>query len=134
MLIAYGSTVSVAMDAAKALAKRGVPTGVCLLESLAPYTEAAAALAAKAEKGSALLFLEEGIRTGGAGMCLFDALLRERASFLEEHAWDILAVDGHFAAPDRPCSLSAFCGLDEASVVARVLRMTGKSGKEMKEL
>ena len=108
------------MSAAKKLEKTGLRIGVCLIEALLPYRPVAERLAGRIPDGVPLFFLEEGIRAGGAGVSLWDEMGRVAPDFCAKHSYDIIAIDGHFASPPKPCDPLAFCGLDAESVAARV--------------
>ncbi len=120
LLLCYGHTASVAVAAAKRLEKAGISCGVCLIETLSPYTVAAERIVARVKTDVPLFFLEEGVRAGGAGVLLRDALERHSRAFVLDHEYEILAIDGHFASPARECELSVLCGIDADTVAARV--------------
>ena len=128
LILCYGPTVSVALAAAKRLEKGGVACGVCLIETVAPYRATAERLLGRVRPGVFLFFLEEGIRAGGAGVLLRDEMERLSPGFGNSHGYDVLAVDGHFASPDRPCELSVFCGIDAETVAAVIRRKARAEG------
>ena len=84
VIITYGRIVSVAIKAAEMLGD----CGVILLEKLTPYTDISNELKTIISPDTSIVFLEEGIRTGGAGM-IFCERLRDIAS-----AYRIVAIDG----------------------------------------
>lgn len=127
VLLSYGNAVGGALDAMLLLGKAGVRVEVLLIEALAPYDECAARVAAKLPADTPVFFVEEGIRDGGAGMLLGERLSRIFAHKKQTFLYDILAIDGHFATPDSPVSLTGYCGIDGASVAAAVARRLSKT-------
>lgn len=122
VLMGYGTAVSALLDAMRTLLSAHVRTEVLLLETLAPYDACAARIAMRLPHGVPVFFVEEGVRDGGAGMLIGERLARIFAARGETLTYEILAIDGHFAAPDEPVSLPAFCGVDGDSVAAAVAR------------
>ncbi len=120
VLIAYGNAVSAALDALLLLGKEGVRTELLLLEALAPYDTLAARVLPHLPAGAPVFFVEEGIRDGGAGVLLGERLHRVQSARGIPLCYDVLAVDGHFASPDAPIALRAYCGIDGESVARRV--------------
>ena len=107
MILAYGAIVSEALRARELLAARGRSVGVILLERLKPYGALSKALMPYLRSAPRVLFLEEGIHAGGAGMLLGDAL---SAAGLTA-PYSVKAIRDHFASPDVPVDLRAFCGI-----------------------
>ena len=83
-----------------------------------------AQLASMIPEGVPIVLVEEGIRDGGASM-----ILSERLSEYYEKTppTRILAIPDHFAAPDRPCDLLAWLGLDAAGISSAVTELLKKS-------
>lgn len=73
-IVCYGRIAVEALAAADMLRKEGTRVRVFLLECLAPYTESARALKEALPEGCPVVFVEEGIYRGGAGMQLSAAL------------------------------------------------------------
>ena len=126
ILITYGNAASSVLDALLLLGKDGIRTEVLLLEVLAPYDTLAARVLPHAKPGVPLLFVEEGIRDGGAGVLLGERLHRVQNARGISLTYDVLAIDGHFASPDTPSSLRSYCGIDGESIAARVREMLEK--------
>lgn len=98
VILTYGRIVTEAMAAADKLKKQGIECGVILLETLKPYTMPAAKIAELLPASpAAILFLEEGIKNGGAGMLTFDALYARHTKVMENKRTAILAIDDNFA-------------------------------------
>ena len=97
IIVTHGRIVSEAMAAADMLSAEGIKVGIVLLEMLKPYDITADRIIAVLPKNiRGILFLEEEIRSGGAGMNLADKM----GEILEHRkvAYDILAVDDSFVA------------------------------------
>jgi deoxyxylulose-5-phosphate synthase len=95
VIVTYGKIVEEALAAADELKENGINTGVVLLEYLKPYdktTEEIKKLIAPGVK--TVVFLEEGIKNGGAAMLLRDKLLA--ANDFKNVRMNILAIDDSF--------------------------------------
>ena len=102
IIVTYGRIVTEAMVAAEKLRARGVPTGVILLETLKPYALPADRIAKLLPSTpAAILFLEEGIRNGGAGMLTLDTLTARHGALMQNKKTAVLAIDDHFAIPTQ---------------------------------
>ena len=102
VIITYGEIVTEAMTAADKLQARGISCGVILLETLKPYAAPADRIAALLPShGAAVVFLEEGIKNGGAGMLTFEALRLRHPDRMQNKLTAIQAVDDHFAVQTR---------------------------------
>ena len=98
VIITYGKIVKEAMTAAAKLRAQGVETGIILLETLKPYSVSAAKVASLLPSGPcAILFMEEGIKNGGAGMLTFDALYEKHGELMKNKAVKVLAIEDSFA-------------------------------------
>lgn len=106
VIITYGRIVTEAIAAAEKLQKQGVSCGIILLETLKPYSLPAAKIAELLpDTPAAVLFLEEGIRNGGAGMLTMDTLYTKHASVMANKRTAILAIDDHFAIQSQEESI-----------------------------
>lgn len=102
VIVTYGKLAAEALTTAKKLTAQGFPCGVILMELLKPYDTSAAEVAAHLPgHAAAILFMEEGIRNGGAGMLTFDALRRTHADLMKNKVTDILAIDDNFVIPTQ---------------------------------
>ena len=112
VILTYGAVATEALAAAQSLRARGKRVGVILLEVLKPYEKTAEAVLPYLTGTARAIFLEEGIRDGGAGMLLGERL---RAMGLAI-PYEVLAINGHFAVPDAPCRLRDFCGISAVCI------------------
>ena len=118
VILTYGAITAEALRARAILAEQGMAVGVVLLERLKPYDSLATLLAPHLTGTPRILFLEEGIAAGGAGMLLGDALQRAGVST----PYRVLAIEDHFASPPHPVSLRAYCGISAEDVVKFFLK------------
>ena len=72
-----------------------IDVGVILLEELKPYTRVASQIVEYVGKAKKIIFVEEGIKYGGAGMLLADALSALGLSL--DSKYKIAAIDDNFA-------------------------------------
>ena len=98
VIVTYGKIASEALKAKAVLTEDGIETGVVLLEQLMPYKDIAKALADLIGGAKHLIFLEEGMRAGGAGMMLADALCSDFEDKVNGMKIDILAIKDGFIA------------------------------------
>ncbi len=113
VILTYGAITAEALRAAELLRARGLRIGVVLLETLAPYEATAERLLPYLASSAHILFLEEGIRDGGAGMLIGDRLF----TLGVKAPYTVLAIDGHFAAPDRITPLRTYCHIAAEDVI-----------------
>jgi 1-deoxy-D-xylulose-5-phosphate synthase len=113
VLVSYGKIASRAWQATEQLRAEGVPTRMLLLQELNPTATVAAAISRLVPPGAVLVFLEEGIYNGGAGMLLTDALTELRPTL--RHT--VLAIRDPAVAPTAPCDLYEFYGVSAQDAV-----------------
>jgi 1-deoxy-D-xylulose-5-phosphate synthase len=116
IIVTHGRIALEAMRVADELALEGVKVGIMLLEKLKPYSESAELVKRNIPDGTkALLFLEEEIRSGGAGMNLCDKLAASLEGREIKHA--ILAVDDSFVAMgEQGKSILQTAGIDACAI------------------
>lgn len=111
VFITYGGIVSevlMAKDLCKA--NCGEDVGVILLERLKPCSDIAKFILPYINNARHVVFVEEGIKMGGAAMLLREELLHLGFDF-SKCRYDIAAIDDNFAAPDKACDLLDYVGL-----------------------
>ena len=123
LIVTHGRIVAEAVKASESLEKKGITTGIILLEMLKPYTECARLVTEAMPNGiKAVLFLEEEIRSGGAGMNLSEKLFAE----LEARGarYSVLATNDDFVeSVEKGSSIFAAAGVDAQSIVKTVAEM-----------
>ena len=115
VILTYGAITAEALRAAETLRERGLSVGVILLETLAPYASTAERLLPHLTSAGRIVFLEEGIRDGGAGMLIGDRL----ATLGVTAPYTVLAIDGHFASPDHITPLRTYCHITAEDILAQ---------------
>ncbi|MBQ4055218.1 MAG: 1-deoxy-D-xylulose-5-phosphate synthase [Clostridia bacterium] len=120
VIVTYGKVVSEAMKACDVLSEKGIGCGVILLELIKPYDVSAQnilkLLPADAEK---VVFLEEGVRNGGASMILCNILQKDPATAGKKLV--ILAIDDPFTAGETNKTLYQSCGISADDVISAVI-------------
>ncbi len=119
VFVTYGSIVSRVVRASDILRSRGFSVGIVLLEQLKPYDAIAERVYPYVFSASKILFVEEGVRAGGAGMLLCDALTKINSEISLKYS--ISAIDNSFASPRGECDLYKYLSLDENSLAERML-------------
>ena len=116
IFITYGQIVGEVLKAELALLSEGVSTGTILVEKIKPYGEPVSRIAEIASGALRLVYVEEGIKNGGAGM-VTKTMLSELGFDLGKTRFDIIAIDDNFAAPDRKCNIYDYVGLSAEKIV-----------------
>lgn len=126
MIVTYGRIAAEALEAAKILREEGVPLHLLALERLKPYRETALRLLPLlGGPETPVVFLEEGIRAGGAGMLLRDALTDIEGS--GARPFKILAVDESFGIQKKAEPIFKTCGISCDDLLAAARRLLSGS-------
>ena len=121
VILTHGRIVREAMEAKRRMAQEGRRVGILLLETLKPYDKTAAQILPwLPERASRILFLEEEIRAGGAGMLLLDALRGNE--ILANKEVSLLALDDSFAEQTRNESILTTAGVDALAIVKELTK------------
>ncbi len=110
VFVCYGSIVARVIKAQDILRERGIASGIVLIEKLKPWGDIAGKLASYIEGAERVLFVEEGIKCGGAAMIFREELLSLGFDF-DKTRYEIAAIDDNFASPDKACELYDYLGL-----------------------
>lgn len=125
VIISYGRIMREAISAKKKLSERGYNIGLILLERLKPYDRLAIELLSVLPKNKCkIIFLEEGIYYGGAGMILREELLNTEwgSSFTAPDSYEILAIKDTFAIPKEKVSYYEWCHISEKDIIEKVTK------------
>ncbi len=117
--VTYGTICENVLSATDILKAQGIFAGVILLEILKPYGEVAKKAMPYLSGCKKIVFVEEGIKNGGAGMLFLDAL-HSLGFDLSKCSYDIIAIDDNFASPDELCDLYDYVGLSPKKIAEKM--------------
>lgn len=120
VFITYGTIVGNVLDAAEILKSHGdLSVGVVLLERLKPYDTLAKMVLPYLLRATRIVFAEEGIKNGGAGMLLLEELKMQGFNDAKCN-YSISAIDDNFASPENPCDIYDYVGLSAEKLVEQM--------------
>ncbi len=122
VILTYGGIINNVITAENILKKKRIETGIILIERLKPYEHLAFEIQKYISSAKKIVFIEEGIRYGGAGMLLFDALNKVGIKIKAEYIH--LAIDDNFASPTEPCELYSYLGLSSDKIAEKIIEIT----------
>ena len=117
--ITYGGQIVRTLEAERRVRAAGISCGTILLEELTPYEAIADRVLPYLQSAERVVFAEEGILAGGAGMNLGEALARRSGGRLP-FAYRLVGVRD-FVSPPHPCDIYTYLGLDAGSLSAHFL-------------
>ena len=117
VIITYGTELAEAQEAQKALLYEGISVGIVLLEELTD-TDGIIRSGIIPQSARAVLFAEECVRCGGAGMMIFDKL--SRAGALDGKATSILAIEDAFVRGKKGESIKKTAGICADDIISEV--------------
>ncbi len=121
VIVTYGRIADEAIRARNLLSEENITCTIILLEQLLPISAPADALTKLlADTSAPILVLEEGIKTGGLGMLLREAL-PDRGL---QNPLEIAAIEDPFAPSEAGRTLRATMGIDAEAVCQKVRRFT----------
>ncbi len=123
IFITYGQIVSEVMKAKHELSSQGISTGIILVEKIKPYDEPVSLIAKLISGAKQVVFVEEGIKNGGAAM-ITKTMLSERGFDFNKTSFDIIAIDDNFAAPDSKCNIYDYVGLSAEKIIEFLKKKT----------
>ena len=118
--VTYGSIVERVIAAKELLEKKGISVGIVLLEHIKPYGPAVDFIESIIRPSTHLVYVEEGVKCGGAGMITRDMLFEKRP--LDKIKFDIAAIEDGFANPKEPCDLYDYVGISPDKLAAYFLK------------
>ena len=108
MFITYGSITPKVVEAMKILEEKGISTGVIAIERLRPYKNTAELILPYIKDAEKIVFVEEGIKNGGAAEALREELT---ALGYDNKNYNIVAIDDSFASPNERVDLYDWLGM-----------------------
>ena len=119
LIVTYGRITAEAVKAEEALSVLGISAGVLLMEQLTPFARRAQEILMHVTDETRLIvYLEEGIYNGGAGMILADLMRDEcvNAGIRQK----IIAIRDPFAKSEQGRRMIETAGIDAGSIVSAV--------------
>ena len=119
LIVTYGRIAAEAVKAEETLSVLGISAGVLLMEQLTPFAQRAEEILMHVtDKTKLIVYLEEGIYNGGAGMILCDGM---RDACMERGIRQkILAIRDPFAKSEVGRRMIEVAGIDAGSIVSAV--------------
>ncbi len=121
IIITYGQIAKNVLSAKKILSLGGVEVGVLLVEKIKPYSDTVSFITERLGSAKRILFVEEGIKNGGAGM-ICRSMLTE-CGYLCGRVMEIIAIDDNFVIPKSPCDIYDYAGLSDKKIAEFFLDM-----------
>ena len=118
LFITYGSIAEEVIEAKNMLLMRGIEVGIILLERLKPYESIAEKIKGYVAFADRVIFVEEGIKNGGAGMLLAAALRSLDVSL--EKKYEIAAIVDTFAKTTESSDIYAELGLSAGELFKKM--------------
>ena len=119
--VTYGTIVDRVLEAKDKVEKRlNSKVGVVLIEILKPYDKLAGEILPYLKNAKRIVFVEEGIKYGGAAMLLRDALELSGFDF-GKCKYLISAIDDNFASPEEECDLYDYVGLSSDKLAEKMI-------------
>ena len=120
IFVTYGGITPKVLEAEGLLRERGISVGTVLLERLKPCGDITERIKEYLSRAKCVLFVEEGIKNGGAGMLIQSKLSELSAENLENY--EILAIDDNFAIPDSETELYTYLGMSPECLFEKILK------------
>ena len=128
VFITYGSLINEVIDASDILKNRGIKSGIILLEKLKPYEDIAKKVDKYITSAKRIVFAEEGIKNGGAGMLLGAALSGIGVNL--SCRYEVVAIDDNFASPEYVCDLFDYLGISSEKLAKKIIADTLEKTEE----
>ncbi len=119
IFVTYGQIVGEVIKAENILKSKGIDSGIILIEKVKPY-KPSADFVCEFLDGKNILYVEEGIKNGGAGMIMCN-MLAESGALGKCRSFNIAAIDENFANPDFKCDLYDYVGLSAEKLASHFI-------------
>ena len=120
IFMTYGAIAEKVLDAKQILSGKGIEVGIVIVEKIKPYIPTVEFMNGILSDGSHVVYVEEGIKTGGAGS-ITQNLLYEKGT-LDNVTFEIAAIDDNFANPRELCDLYDYVGLSANKIASYFLK------------
>ena len=114
IFLTYGTIAEKVVEAKKILDHKGTDVGIVLIERIKPYLPTVEFIKTLVTDGTHFVYVEEGIKLGGAGVNTREML--GNLDTLPLYRFDVAAIDDQFAYPDSPCDLYDYVGLSAQKI------------------
>ena len=121
IFITYGDIYDKVISACDILKEKGVRAGIILVQTLKPYHRVAEIISSLAHGAKRIVYVEEGIKNGGAAELTFDALNSCGFDFARTE-YKIIAIEDNFASPEAPCDLYDYVGLSPEKIADKMIK------------
>ncbi len=121
IFITYGNITSRVVKACELLKNSGISVGVIAIEKLRPYKNVAELILPYIKDAEKLVFVEEGIKNGGAAVTLREELIKLGYN---TQNYEIVAIDDNFASPSLPCELYEYLGMSPEALSKHFIRIS----------
>ena len=116
----YGTYAEKVLSAREILRDKAINAGVVLLEYLKPYGDIVDLLLPYIKEARKVVFAEEGIKNGGAGM-IIGSELSARGFNVSMGRYEVAAIDDNFASPTEPCDMYDYLGLSPNKLAEKMM-------------
>ena len=109
IFISYGNITERVLIAQDILKEKGYSVGTVLVEQIKPYDNVAKEIFELIKKAKRVVYVEEGIKNGGAAMITGD-LLSQLGFNGNGRSYLAYAIDDNFVIPDKKCDIYDYAG------------------------
>ena len=120
IFVTYGAITEKVLCAKQMLSGKGIDVGIVIVERIKPYSPTVEFMKSILSVGSHVVYVEEGIKTGGAASITQNLLYEEGA--LDNVKYEIAAIDDNFANPAELCDLYDYAGLSADKIASYFLK------------
>lgn len=120
IIVTYGKIVENCIKARKLCLEEGIDVGIILVEKIKPYAPVVKSILPIISNSERVVYVEEGIKNGGAAMIFADTL-RTLGFSPDSVGFDIIAIDDSFASPEYKCDLYDYVGLSPEKIAEKIL-------------
>ena len=120
VFISYGNITGRVLLAQDILKEKGYSVGCILVEQIKPYEPTVDEIFELVKDSRHVMYVEEGIKNGGAAMITGDILMR--LGFVGEgHSFVPYAIDDTFVVPDEKCDIYEYAGFSAERLADKMI-------------
>ena len=120
VFISYGNITGSVLLTQDILKEKGYSVGCILVEQIKPYEPTVDDIFELVKNSKHLMYVEEGIKNGGAAMITGDILMR--LGFVGEgHSFVPYAIDDTFVVPDEKCDIYEYAGFSAERLADKMI-------------